>query len=286
MRNILLFVDDIKEAKTLAAKALKVALQCKANLHLCNAAQTVTGGKLFFQYNDDDILLDDSEAFDINELAHELTGIEYPEGTFVPAINSLEINGFNSQKIGEAVVEHNIWLIVMDEQQLHRLNNKETACDALNVINESNCPVLILPQQMDFAFFNRISYITDLRYCDLGVMQFLKVFNAQVFVTHISAPGLPDMEERYAQELLAEEISARISYSKIFLRNIKNHSIKESINHIVDTLDIKILAFVSKKHQTFERLFNDFSDKSQLYQNVPVLIFPYLNWFHKASFYS
>jgi nucleotide-binding universal stress UspA family protein len=286
MRNILLFIDDVKEAGNLAKKALKVARQCRANLQLCNAAETVTKRKLLIPYNDDDILLEEHEEVDIIELARQLTITNPPEGVFVPTVDCLEINSFSPNGISEIVIQNNIWLIIMGNQQLNQLKNTEAANYSMKVINNINCPVLVIPQQVELTYFNRISYVTDLRYCDLGVMQFLKVFNAQLFVTHISAPGLPDMEERYAQELLAEEISTKVNYSKMFLRNIRSKNIKGSIDKVLDTLEIKMLALVNKKHQTFERLFDDSPQNRHIYHNLPTLIFPYLNWFHKASFYA
>ena len=286
MRNILLIIDDVKEARSLAKKALKVARQCRANLQLCNAAKAVAKENFFVHYSDDDVLLEENDGIDIHELAGQLTIADPPEGMFVPTVNCLEINSFTPAMIREIVINNDIWLIIMGEQRLYQLKNKDIANPAFEVIDNINCPVLIMSQHMDFNYFNRISYVTDLRYCDLGVMQFLKVFSAQLFVTHVSAPGLPDMEERYAQELLAEEISTKVNYSKMFLRNLKSKNVKDSIDRVLDTLEIKMLAFVNKKHQTFERLFDDFNDKPRIYHNVPTLIFPYLNWFHKASFYS
>ena len=94
------------------------------------------------------------------------------------------------------------------------------------------------------------------------------------------------MEERYAQEILAEEVSIKANYQKMFLRNIKNKNIQASINNVLDTLEIKMLALVNKKHQTFERLFDKFPEKNQIYHNLSTLIFPYLNWFNQASFYA
>jgi hypothetical protein len=184
------------------------------------------------------------------------------------------------------VVSHHIWLIIMDERQLNNLKNVDTGNYALKVIENINCPALLIPEHMQFSHLNKIAYVTDLRYCDLGVLNFLKVFNAQLFVTHISAPGLPDMEERYAQEIL-EVISATARYEWMFLRNLKkNENIKNSIDKVLDTLEIKMFVVVNKKHQTFERLFDDFPKETQIYHNLPTLIFPYLNWFNLVSFYT
>jgi hypothetical protein len=286
MRNILLFIDNVAEAESLAKKALKIASQCKANLLLCNLVTNQVEEKLVISHHyDDDMFMYENDGVDIEELARKLKTNEQPDGAFIPVIDCLELGNFNPQKVKEVIVSHNIWLMVMDEQQLNRLKDIESGNYNLKILNNINCPLLLMPVHFEPDYLNKIAYITDLRYCDFGVIRFLKVFNAQLFITHISAPGLPDMDERYAQEILAEEISTKVNYWKMFLRNIKGRDIKVSIDKILDTVEIKMLSLVNKKHQTFERLFDSFPEKPQIYHNLPTLIFPYSNWFNQASFY-
>lgn len=289
MRNILLFIDDVAGAEVLAKKALKIACQCKANLQLCNVAANKVSKKVLVDHYDDEFFFSETENFvwEADELVGKLQTISYPEGGFVPAVDCIEINNFNPSKIREVVIRHNIWLIIMDERQLKHIKNPDTGNYALKEISSLNCPVLLMPEKFEVSSFNKIAYVTDLRYCDFGVIRFLKVFNAALFVTHVSAPGLPDMDERYAQEILAEEVSLKTNYLKMFLRNIKSGiNIKAPINKVLDSLEIKMLALVNKKHQTFERLFDRFPQKAQVYHKTPTLIFPYLNWFNQSSFYS
>ena len=197
----------------------------------------------------------------------------------------VEISTFNPRIINEMVIRHNIWLMIIDERQLTSPEDIISENQTLKVINNINCPLLIIPHHFELSYFNKIAYATDLRYCDLGVVRFLKVFGAQIFITHITAPGLPCLEERYAQEILSEEISTKANYSKIFLRNIKSENIKNALALVVDSIEVKMLAIVNKKHKTFERLFDHFPQKTLSYHHLPILIFPYLNWFNQASFY-
>jgi nucleotide-binding universal stress UspA family protein len=286
MRNILLFIDSAEEAEGLVKNALKIANQCKANLQLCNVAPSQVKEKLSVNHYYSNILLHEPEGIDIEEFARQLKVADQINGGFVPVVHCLELSSFTPRTIREMVIRNNVWLIIIDERQLNQLKNIDSGNFASRVIENINCPVLLVPQHFEMSYFHKIAYVTDLRYCDLGVVQFLKVFNAQLFVTHISAPGLPDMEERYAQEILAEEVSVKANYLKMFLRNLKNKNIKESVDKVLDTLEIKMLALVSKKHQTFERLFDRFPEKTQIYHNLPTLIFPYLNWFNQVSFYT
>ncbi|HAL82868.1 MAG TPA: hypothetical protein DCO83_12045 [Mucilaginibacter sp.] len=286
MRNIMLFIDNVAEAEGLAKKALKIANQCKANLHLCNVAASQVNKKVLVHHGHEDILTDTHNNVDIAELAQQLKINKQPDSAFVPAGRCFELGSFNPRAIAEMVVRNNVWMIIIDERQLNHLKNIDSGNFALKVIENINCPVLIIPENFELSYFKKIAYVTDLRYCDFGVVKFLKVFNAQLFVTHISAPGLPDMDDKYAQEILSDVVSVKANYLKMFLRNLKSKNIKASIDSVLDTLEIKMTALVGKKHQTFERMFDKFPEKIQIYHSLPTLIFPYLNWFNQASFYA
>jgi nucleotide-binding universal stress UspA family protein len=285
MRNILLFIDDRAKADVLAKKALKIARQCRANLQLCNAVKTKVQAKLLINHFDDEVVLEE-EGLDIRELALRLKNIEFHDSTFHPAIHCVELFNFNSVTIRDTIIRNNVWMVIMGEQRLDQLKDTESPNFGVKIINNINCPVLLIPDKFELTALNRIGYITDLRYCDLGVIKFLKVLNAHLYITHISAPGLPDMEERYAQDILAGDISLKANYQKIFLRNIKNKNIKGAIDYVVDTVELKMLAMVNKKHQTIERLYDNYAEKAHLYHDIPALIFPYLNWYNQSSFYQ
>lgn len=285
MRNILLFIDDLANAESLAKKALKIARQCRANLQLCNAVKTSVQTKSLVHHDDDEMEVEE-QGLDLTDLALRLKSAADPEGSFRPAISCVEMFNFHPSTVREMVVRRNVWMVIMREQKLDQLKNTDSSNFAIKMINNINCPVLLIPDKFELSALNRIGYVTDLRYCDLGVIKFLKVLNAQLYVTHISAPGLPDMEERYAQDILAGDISVKANYQKMFLRNIKNKNVKGAIDYVVDTVELKMLAMVNKKHQTIERLYDNYAEKAHLYHNIPALIFPYLNWFHQASFYE
>ncbi|MDB4903649.1 MAG: hypothetical protein JWQ63_2930 [Mucilaginibacter sp.] len=285
MRNIMLFIENVTDAESLAKKALIVARQCKANLQLCHIVKNSVNTKLVIHHEDDELFNEDN-CFDIEELARQLKIADSTEEAFNPQIDCLEISTFNSRIINEMVIRHNIWLMIMDERQITSPEDIISENQTLKVINNINCPLLIIPHVFELSYFSKIAYATDLRYCDLGVVRFLKVFNAQIFITHITAPGLPCLEERYAQEILSEEISTKANYSKMFLRNINSEDIKNALALVVDSIEVKMLAVVNKKHKTFERLFDHFPAKMLTYHHLPTLIFPYLNWFNQASFYN
>jgi len=284
MRNILLFTGNGRGAEALAKKALRIARQCKANLLLCNYSENIVKEKELVPHFEDELITGAESFKDVEELASQLA-FEKPGTETVTKINCLQLNDLNQNAIREMVIQHNIWLIIMDDQ-MAQFKSDHSDDSALKIMNNLNCPVLLVPEQAQFTGISKIAYVTDLRYCDLGVIRFLKVFNTPIFVTHISAPGLPDLEERYAQEILAEVVSVKSNYWKIFLRNIKSKNIHGPINTVFEALEIKMLAFVNKKHQTLERLFDNFPQKTEVYHNVPTLIFPYLNWFNQASFYN
>ncbi|MGH7237522.1 MAG: universal stress protein, partial [Candidatus Saccharimonadales bacterium] len=145
MRNILLFIDDADEAQNLGKKALKIAYQCKANLLLCDFVTKQTMVKPAVSDDEGDILLYENEGADMEEFARRLRSAEEAEGMFNPVIDCCEIGDFTPKAIKEMVIKCNIWLIVMDEEQLNRMKNVESGTFALKMMNNINCPVLLMP---------------------------------------------------------------------------------------------------------------------------------------------
>src|SRR5258708_474044 len=123
MRNIMLFIDNVAEARGLAKKALKIARQCQANLLLCDlVTNRVKEELLVSHYDDDDVLSYENDGMDVEDLVRQLKLME-PEGSFTPMIDSLEISNFNLAIVNEIVISRSIWLIIVEEQQLSHLKN-------------------------------------------------------------------------------------------------------------------------------------------------------------------
>ncbi|MEO6521242.1 MAG: universal stress protein [Mucilaginibacter sp.] len=279
MKNILVLINLSAGAERIAKLSLKVAQQLNANLLLCNVFELPVSKPLAYAgYDDMHNHAEEKPYTSIDELADNLKTHYYYEhrnATHHPKINRLQNIVFNSDKIKDIVAENQVNMIITGTHDLLELNNS----GLLYVINKANCPVLVIPADVNFNTLDSTAYLTDLRYCDVEVVRFLRDFNAKIFVTHVSSSGIPDMEDAYAQSLLTDAIANRVGYNKLFLRNIKGVNRKKDLEVVTTTEAIQFFTIVNRKHYVLERFLSDTGDARRNYHSVPLLIMPYPNWY-------
>ena len=181
---------------------------------------------------------------------------------------------FNFENLTKAISSKKINLIIMSKDDLYFGGKLKT--DFVKQLNKIICPVLLIPE-IGLIYPDKISYLTDLRYCTKEAVKFLKIFNGSIFVTHITAPGLTDIEPRYAQQLLAE-FSESVSYKKLFLRNIKGQDKQHFLEVITGGAEINCMAIESNKHNLLEWFLPENEQSQFSYGKYPVMVLPYLNW--------
>lgn len=279
MNNILVLINLSAGAERVAKLSLKVAQQLRTNLLLCNVFDLPVGKPAYAGYHDAMDHFEDKPYLSIEDLADNIKADYYYEhrnAAYHPKIDCLHATVFNSDKVREIVTDNQVNLIVTGIHDLLELNTS----GLLSLINKANCPVLVIPEDATFSTLDTTAYITDLRYCDLEVVKFLKTFNAKIFVTHVSSSGIPDMEDGYAQSLLTDAIANKVGYNKLFLRNIKGVNRKKDLEVVTQTAGIKFFTIVNRKHYVLERFLSDTADTRRNYHSVPLMIMPYPNWYH------
>ena len=274
MKNILVLIDLSPRSEQIARLALKIAWQTGANVVLCDILKQQNKAFIYEEY--DFWSFEDMHYPSVGALVDELresTGNILGE----PEIGCARLTGRDTHTIAEVIAENNAWMIVMGINDVHEIGIYSPENYTRQIIDQSVCPVLLIPESTDVTTFDKMAYITDLRYCDLNVINFLKEFNAHIFVIHVSASGMPDMEDGYAQEFLSDEVAAKTKYNKLFLRNIKGNNRKTDLELIVRTAGVKMVAIVNKKHQMLDRYIQPDTNKKRAYHQLPLLVIPYMN---------
>jgi hypothetical protein len=181
---------------------------------------------------------------------------------------------FDFDKIAGTIIANDIELIIMSKEDA--LEAGRSLAETMKFINKLTCPLFLVDNE-NFKYPDKISYVTDLRYCTIEVVRYLKLFAGSIYVTHVTASGLTDIEDRYSQELLAS-FSAKLNYNKIFLRNIKGKVKEKTLELITREIEINCIAIESRKHIPLENFLTRESADLRNYHSLPLLILPYLNW--------
>jgi hypothetical protein len=275
MKNILVLVNLSAGAERIAKQALNIAKQCKANLLLCNVIESPVKKDLVLANTANTVWeLEEKPFLTLQQLADKVN-YEYNGDTkgYQPEIYCLGKTTFNSDNIKQIIIDNSVSMIITGIY--HMLDMRPSGL--LSTVNKANCPVLVIPDEAEVNSMDATAYLTDLRYCDLEVVRFLKGFNAKIYVTHVSSNGIPDMEDTYAQNLLSDNVAA-----KTVLRNIKGNNRKPDLEVITATANIQFITIENSKHSLLERFLTDSTSSHRNYHRLPLLIMPYLIW-HRVS---
>ena len=274
MKNILVLIDLSPRSEQVARQAIKIAQTVQANVLLCDVLNAPLNKAILFDENE---YFEDEYYTNAQDLADSLIARQSHIQPEWGTIDCMRISDLDAEKIRSITIEKNIWMIVTGVQYLTELSPNAPDNYMRQIIDDAICPVLVIPDGANVTFLDRIAYLTDLRYCDAKVVSYLTTFNGPVFVTHISANGIPDMADSYAQELLSDGIAIQVNYNKLFLRNIKGKNRKTDLENVVHTTDIKAITIVNKKHQMLDQFIQTDTGKQRMYHQLPLLIIPYMN---------
>lgn len=275
MKTILVISDHTPEAEHAAAFALMLAQSIQANILL---ADTINVAQL-------------SKEEPVMAMDGETQAEENPKSVkdrlesqinhnlgYVPVIEEIDISEFDATKLAETINKNQISLIVkgMPDTLQQKTGNLKLNIQA--VLNKVLCPLLLIPKSWSLKNFERIVYISDLRYCRIQVLQYLAKLalpnDADISIAHLSAKGLTDIIDTYARSIFNNEIVPLVRYNNLSLHNIREKNLDKAVDVIINGMHTDLLTIVNRRFH-FEKILGD-----QIGQvlppeiTIPVLVFP------------
>lgn len=273
MRTILVFNDDSPEAINAADFASHIALKVKADILTLNltkrkkfrASKVLIEAKL----NATNADLNFHEIFETTSVG--------PDDDFKPLQWDVDASEYSEKDISELVIKKNIWLMVKGIE-MHVTHELLGHVDIQSVINHVGCPLLLIPDNYKKKNFENVAYAVDMRYCRRSVLKFLIEFasgyGANLILEHLSAKGLPPLDDNYAMSLFGNEIASQVKYDRIYFNNIKERNVNVATEVVINNLQADLLALVNHRFH-FEEIFGRVITHC-MPENipVPVLVFP------------
>ncbi len=266
MKTILVINDNSPEAEHAARFALNIAWQMQASVLLANtinvkqtAEKVPAGGQA------------ETQRPGRNAAADDMSGGPGPE------VGHLDISTMDEAQIAQVINSRDILMVIKGEP--HEMPGIARKPDMNSLLNKIRCPVLLVPEHWQIKKVDRVVYIADLRFCRYHVIKFLAAMaqacDAGLSVAHLSAKGIPDMEEHYANSVFKKEVYDRLDYKQVFFNNIREKDLKKAVDVIINGMHNDILAMVNHRFHFEEILGRYLTDILPGNITVPVLIFPY-----------
>lgn len=279
MKTIIVINDNSAEALHAALLALDIAEKVGANLLITNEVkdkELITKAGTILPGHHEELTEPVAEASD---LPGHLKLLYDANADFIPEINDMDISDFREEDLTRFVISNNIWMIVAGTRELSEQHTADLHINIQAVLNHVRCPLLLVPEKSNWKGFEQIVYIADLRYCRLHAVRYLaelaQPYEANVLVDHLSAKGLPHMEENYALKMFNEEIAAKVNYDRIFFNNIKERDLIKAVDFMINGMHSDLLVMVNHRFHFEEILGRYITHTLPANITIPLLIFPY-----------
>jgi nucleotide-binding universal stress UspA family protein len=281
MKTILVLTDFSIRAGYAAEFALQIAITTKADLLLCHALElNLTAGPApeFSWPVADHLQLKKETNVELKEQVKHLEDL-LPQDTeaYKPSITFISDFGLLAETAEYLIVDNQVDLVVMGSHKSYGLTRFLLGSHTHTVLDKLNCPVLLVPESLQFSGIKNIAYATDLTFDNNKVINYLKLlakpFQAKISVNHISPPSSDSEAKKIDGIRIAEHSTPN---TPVYYHCIKGKNIKSSLLDLAGHGQVDILALVHKRYDFFESLVHNsltkqLADKAK----VPLLVLPY-----------
>ncbi|MBP2614925.1 universal stress protein [Chryseobacterium jejuense] len=284
MRTIVVPTDYSKPAKNAAFYALHLANALKCNIDLCHAfALPVESPMLgqtawaLYEYP----ALQDENSKEMKKWVKVLEDKEkalWGDETFPyhPSIYYSCEGGDAVQVINNTAAHNKTLLIVMGTQGAGMLARFIFGSNSLKMIENTQHPLLLIPQNHKYKEIKKIAFATDLKKKDIKIAQslimFAQYFDAELLITHIIQSNndvTQNTAYEHKKEVFLKALEGKFCYNCIY---------SENIDYGLDILknkDIDILAMGHDHRDFLERFIkNSHAARQAATLEIPLLIIP------------
>ncbi len=184
--------------------------------------------------------------------------------------------GFADDEIIQVSKERNADLIIMGTKGSTGLHKVMLGSVTAEVIEESMCPVLAIPEDAHYSGLSHIVFATDLDKKDFPTLKkvadFARIFDSKLTVLHIKQKEYAEVEE--ILKSFENELHMQINYEQARFRFLRNAKKVEGIDHFLKENEADLLSMVTHRRKLFQGLFKRSLTRQIAHQaQIPLLAF-------------
>ncbi|MES2107741.1 MAG: universal stress protein [Bacteroidota bacterium] len=279
MKTILVLTDFSINSAYTAHYALELAQQTVSDLLLCNIYERPADEQIANTESWEMCAAKENSINDLGALLAELKNSldkDVNLNKYRPAIVQCSKDGLIADKLNEIAEGGQILMAVISAHNAGVLNTLLSGNHALEIIDESRFPILVVPYQVRYKHYKTIAFASAMNYTDISVLQSLSGLasysGADILIAHVD-PAKKDSDGSVRH--FFTQIPSKINYPKILYRNIQNRSIVSSLKSLMMNANIDLLVLVHRKPTFFRKIFKQSVVQKLLRQAVkPLLVFP------------
>jgi hypothetical protein len=207
-----------------------------------------------------------------DDLLEHLNDLNRAHEGFRPAVELLDAADFTEGDLVNYINQRNIFMTIQSAA------NNACRLNIQSILNRIPSPLLLVPECYAVKAIERVMYLTDLRYCQVPVVHYLKGMcketAASILIAHICAGGLPDLDKAYADDLFRNGISTRVQTGSLFFSHIKERNMAATVDTMIHGMRADMLVCQNRGHHFNQLLGDHHLPLLPKHLTIPLLVFP------------
>ncbi|MGN8068911.1 universal stress protein [Mucilaginibacter sp. 22184] len=282
MRKILVLTDYTDNANHAAAAAVSLSAKLNANILLFNTfvSQPVLSEFGGTPYAAERMIWVDESKEKITYLKENLEKLieEVPRRGHRASINCQREEGSLEYQLKLLLERKDIELIIMGSRSGTTMQHLLIGSDTSTVINQTDRPVLIIPEHADLQNIKKVTIACDFDEGDLHAVHYLtrlgRLFGFHLEILHVSLWGHDDTREIEMRNKFSTRVK-KYRYPNISYQNISGKDLSNRLNRHCEENGSDLLVLVHDRHSFLNRVFKGSHTSEQLKrQQIPMLVIP------------
>lgn len=281
MKTILMLTDFSENANHAAKTAAKVLRNLNADILLYNTYHdhpilpAYSGGPRMVE---EFVFRKDESTAQLGQLAlqlrHIIAGIS--KGGFEPKTGYQCGEGSLGKNTTAMIQENNIGLVVIGSSTDGSLDHLIFGSDAVEVIDHSSCPVLIIPPKAEMNDLKKVTLATAFEWADINAINYLtnlgKELNFHLEIVHVSI--LEEKDNPVKEKAILNHIHA-INQDNISYLEIRGKDVVKRLNRLCKESSSDMLALVHYQDGFLSALLDRSTTAAALdNQHMPLMVIP------------
>jgi nucleotide-binding universal stress UspA family protein len=169
-------------------------------------------------------------------------------------------------------------LIVMGTQGNTGLKKYLYGSHTASVMDESDIPVLTLPEGASFRPFRKMVYATDYNYSNVNdlrtIARFAGMFDAEISIIHINKHNAASLSAATAREDFETLVRDNVGYTNITFEEYDNTDTAEGLRALLQHQYADLLAIPNRRKHLVEKITGRSAQEDFVFDlDIPLLVF-------------
>lgn len=280
MKKIIIPTEFTEKSEQILSSAIMIANRMKLSIEVLHVIDSFDYGVNFVINESNPIILPpdllDGKRDEALTLFNELIEKIKPHFDILPSINLIIKTGFVFDVISDSVQDPDAFMVILSDKSQIDYNYRDISKNNSKIIQDSNCPVCVLPNNAQFTEPERIIYATNFQEQDIqniiNLTHLASCFDATIHVVHVAEN--PEFEEHLKVSGLKKLISDESGYEKIVYNTIKCDNFMEGVDRFAHEINAGMIALMRENRTIFQAFFASNNTKKIIYKtNLPVIIY-------------